>query len=238
MNFDWKRGWKMAKLSEFENHCWKDIIDDDVLQIYESYKRETYVGSRPALLAVDLYNLVYDGGPKPVVDLFREFPSSCGINGWEAIKPTVDLLETARSLNLPIIYSTKKPYTTNTSTFRKRKNENSHSYKIKEEFKPHEHDLVIGKERASCFFGTELVDYLKNKDINTIIIFGESTSGCVRATVVDAYSNGFHPVVVEECCFDRSMLSHKVNLFDLHHKYADVMHVEEVKQALLERKSI
>jgi isochorismate hydrolase len=50
----------------------------------------------------------------------------------------------------------------------------------------------------------------------------------VRASSVDAYSNGFHVVRVEECCFDRSMLSHKVNLFDLHHKYADVMHVDEV----------
>ena len=50
----------------------------------------------------------------------------------------------------------------------------------------------------------------------------------MRASSVDAYSNGFHVVLVEECCFDRSMLSHKVNLFDLHHKYADVMKVDEV----------
>ena len=52
--------------------------------------------------------------------------------------------------------------------------------------------------------------------------------GCVRASTVDAYSYGFHNVVVEECTYDRSMLSHKVNLFDLHHKYADVMHVADV----------
>jgi nicotinamidase-related amidase len=63
-------------------------------------------------------------------------------------------------------------------------------------------------------------------------VCGESTSGCVRASVVDAYSYGFHTVVVEEGCFDRSLLSHKVNLFDLHHKYADVMHVDEVVRAL------
>ena len=64
--------------------------------------------------------------------------------------------------------------------------------------------------------------------VDSLIICGESTSGCVRASTVDAYSYGFHNVVVEECTYDRSMLSHKVNLFDLHHKYADVMHVEEV----------
>jgi maleamate amidohydrolase len=64
--------------------------------------------------------------------------------------------------------------------------------------------------------------------VRTVIVCGESTSGCVRASAVDAYSHGFHVVLVEECCFDRSLLSHKVNLFDLHHKYADVMKVGEV----------
>ena len=62
----------------------------------------------------------------------------------------------------------------------------------------------------------------------SLIVCGESTSGCVRASTVDAYSYGFHNVVVEECTYDRSLLSHKVNLFDLHHKYANVMHVDEV----------
>ena len=62
----------------------------------------------------------------------------------------------------------------------------------------------------------------------SLIICGESTSGCVRASTVDAYSYGFHSALVEECTYDRSMLSHKVNLFDLHHKYADVMHVGDV----------
>jgi maleamate amidohydrolase len=87
---------------------------------------------------------------------------------------------------------------------------------------------VIYKERASCFFGTPLVAHLQMMRINSLIICGESTSGCVRASTVDAYSNGFHNVLVEECTFDRSEISHKVNLFDLHHKYADVMHIEEV----------
>ena len=64
--------------------------------------------------------------------------------------------------------------------------------------------------------------------MRSVIICGERTSGCVRATAVDAYSHGFHVALVEECCFDRSPLSHKVNLFDLHHKYADVLHVDAV----------
>jgi nicotinamidase-related amidase len=59
-------------------------------------------------------------------------------------------------------------------------------------------------------------------------VSGETTSGCLRASVVDGYSQGYHVSVVEECCYDRSPISHKVNLFDIHHKYADVLHLEQV----------
>jgi len=89
-------------------------------------------------------------------------------------------------------------------------------------------DVVITKQRASIFYGTPLAAHLTQLGVRTVIICGESTSGCVRASTVDAFSYGFHNVVVEECTYDRTMLSHKVNLFDLHHKYADVMHIEDV----------
>jgi nicotinamidase-related amidase len=101
-------------------------------------------------------------------------------------------------------------------------------YAIRPEFKPQPGDVVIHKQRASAFFGTPLAAHLTQLGVRTVIMCGESTSGCVRASAVDAYSHGFHVVLVEECCFDRSPLSHKINLFDLHHKYADVMHIDEV----------
>lgn len=103
------------------------------------------------------------------------------------------------------------------------------AFDIREDFKPQPGDLVIYKQRASAFFGTALVTNLTRLGIDSLIVCGESTSGCVRASVVEPYSYGYHVVVVEECCFDRSLLTHKLNLFDLHHKYADVMHLEEVK---------
>ena len=77
-----------------------------------------------------------------------------------------------------------------------------------------------------------LLAHLTQLGIHTVIMCGETTSGCVRASAVDAYSAGYHVVLVEECCFDRVVLSHKVNLFDLHHKYVDVMHVDEVVASL------
>jgi maleamate amidohydrolase len=111
-------------------------------------------------------------------------------------------------------------------------------YAIRPEFKPQPGDVVITKQRASAFYGTPLPAHLTQLGIQTLIICGESTSGCVRASAVDAYSHGYHVVLVEECCFDRSLLSHKVNLFDLHHKYADVMHIDEVAAHLQQNPSV
>jgi maleamate amidohydrolase len=115
-----------------------------------------------------------------------------------------------------------------TATKRRKIPQDPAVYAIRSDFKPQPGDVVITKQRASVFFGTPLVAHLTQLGVRTVIICGESTSGCVRASAVDAYSHGFHVVLVEECCFDRSLLSHKVNLFDLHHKYADVMKIDEV----------
>ena len=103
---------------------------------------------------------------------------------------------------------------------------------IYHEFTPEPDDVVIFKQRASAFQGTPLQSHLTMLGIRSLIMFGEATSGCVRASAVDAYSSGFHVSIVEECTFDRAELTHKVNLFDLHHKYVDVMHVDEVEAHL------
>ncbi len=101
-------------------------------------------------------------------------------------------------------------------------------YEIYKEFPVLPSDVVIKKQRASVFQGTPIVSHLTLLGVNSLIVCGESTSGCVRASCVDAYSTGFHVSLVEECTYDRAALTHKVNLFDLHHKYVDVMHVDEV----------
>ena len=192
----------------FEDHCWRDLVNEEILEIYRAYHRDTSIGQKPALLAIDLYDLVFAGGPHPVHEVVKEFPSSCGVYAWEAIRPIQDLLTLVRSAGIPIVYTTV------------------------ERRKPEPGDLIIFKERPSAFFGTPLIAHLRHLDVDGLLVCGQSTSGCVRATVVDGYSYGFHTVVVEECCFDRSLLSHKVNLFDRHHKYADVMHLEDVERHL------
>ena len=216
---------------DFEDHCWKDIVDEEILEIYTAYHRKLFVGKNPAVLAIDLYNKAYEGGNRPVREVNRLHSGSCGENAWKAIAPTQQLFAAARKAGVPVVYTTRHVDTRGVhSTNRNlgREAVKSDMYDIKDELAPQPGELVIYKERASGFFGTPLVAHLRMMGIDSLIICGESTSGCVRASTVDAYSNGFHNVVVEECTYDRSMLSHKVNLFDLHHKYADVMHVDEV----------
>lgn len=223
--------------SKFEEHCWKDVVPDDVLQYYAHYERETFVGPAPALLIVDLYELAYEGGAKPVTEVTKSYPSSCGEHAWSAIGPTQRLISAARAAKLPIFYSTQDvgehSQPGDIAATRRRQNKTSASaFVIKSEFEPLPGDVVIKKQRASAFYGTPLLAHLVRLGTKTLVICGETTSGCVRASAVDAYSNGFHVVIVEECCFDRYLLTHQINLFDLHHKYADVMGVDDVVSQL------
>jgi nicotinamidase-related amidase len=214
---------------DFEDHCWKDVIGPEVLAIYEPYRRNLRLPSRPALLAVDLYRLVYRGGAKPPHELL-DYPNTCGIYAWSAIEPTKQLFAAARTAGLPIIYltSSTRPKRVQSTKRRPITEDIPDAYEIFEAFTPEPDDIIIRKERASGFAGTPLLATLNELDVDGLIVCGESTSGCVRATVVDAYSSGYHVSVVEECVFDRAEINHKVNLFDMHHKYADVMTLDEV----------
>ncbi len=223
----------MRMSDDFEDHCWKDIVTPDILKVYSCYRRKTFVGPTPALLAIDLYELVYRGGARPPDEIAEAYPNACGHYAYEAIEPTKRLFAAARAAGLPIFYSTGDVRSESRPAFvsatkRVKPSIEPSDYAIRPEFKPQPGDVVITKQRASAFYGTPLTAHLTQLGIQTLIVCGESTSGCVRASAVDAYSHGYHVVLVEECCFDRSALSHKVNLFDLHHKYADVMHVDEV----------
>lgn len=93
-------------------------------------------------------------------------------------------------------------------------------------------DSLLVKKYASCFFGTDLVSRLMNQRVDTLIITGCTTSGCVRATAVDAVQNGFRPMVVREAVGDRSQAAHDQSLFDLNAKYADVVSLDETLQYL------
>jgi maleamate amidohydrolase len=217
----------------FEDHAWKDVVPDDLLQIYAPYRRETFVGPAPALLLIDLYNLAYQGGPKPPAELQDSYPSSCGIYAHRAIEPTKRLIAAARGAGIPIFYcfGDTRPQSAPRrvgATHRKGVRRDPSDFEIWPDFAPQEGDILIPKQRASIFQGTPLISHLNILGVRSVIVCGESTSGCVRASCVDAHSSGLHVSLVEECTYDRHELVHKMNLFDLHHKYADVMHLDEV----------
>ncbi|MDB5528459.1 MAG: hypothetical protein JWR51_1562 [Devosia sp.] len=220
----------------FEDHAWADVVPEDLLRIYAPYRRDTFVGPRPALVLIDLYNVAYRGGPVQPETLLGQYPSSCGIYAHNAIEPTKQLIAASRAAGIPIFYCTSdnRPFAAPQGGGATRRKKASTAqrfaddYEIWADFAPQDGDVVIRKQRASIFQGTPLTSHLNLLGVQSLIVCGESTSGCVRASCVDGYSSGLHVSLVEECSFDRHELVHKMNLFDLHHKYADVMHVGEV----------
>ena len=216
---------------DFEDHCWRGFVDEETEEIYSHYKRDVFVGENPAILMVDVYKASYEGGQQRVIDVIKEHPSSCGERAWAMVEPAKQLLEASRSAGIPITYctgDTRSSSNKGRATNRQVLNEHNESYDILEELAPEDGELVVYKQRASAFYGTPLMSHLTQMGIQSLIMGGGTTSGCLRAAVQDAKANGFHVTLVEECCYDRTAMNHMVNLFDMHHKYADVMHLDEV----------
>ncbi len=216
---------------EFEDHCWRDFIDAETQEIYSHYKRNVFVGDNVAVLMVDVYKASYEGGQQKVIDVIKEHPSSCGERAWAMVEPAKQLLSAARAAGIPVTYctgDTRSQSSNGRATNRQVLDEHEESYEILDELAPQSDELVVYKQRASAFYGTPLMSHLTQMGIQSLIMGGGTTSGCLRAAVQDAKANGFHVTLVEECCYDRTAVNHMVNLFDMHHKYADVMHLDEV----------
>ncbi len=97
---------------------------------------------------------------------------------------------------------------------------------------PGDAEIVLNKKFASAFFGTPLASQLASRGVDTVILTGCSTSGCIRATAVDGVSYGYRIIVPEECVADRAVEPHRANLFDIQSKYGDVIGVDEVLEYL------
>ncbi len=221
-------------MGEKRRHAWEDLIDDETRQVYAPYGDRMGLRDRPALLCVDNYNAVFGDRREPLLEAIARFPSSCGEWAWAAIGPTKQLMAAARDAGIPVIHTTRDDLTqTATSPIRstKRKAEGGDptwNHAFFSPLAPEPGELVIRKTRASGFYGTPLQAHLVQMGVDTLIVCGNSTSGCVRATVLEGYMRGYAIGIAEECVFDRNWLSHRVNLFDMNAKYADVMFLDEV----------
>ena len=227
---------------------WDQFLTDRDKEHAEKRGRKARIGfgKKPAILLIDLYRAVFGDKPQPLLEALDEWPASCGMAAWDSIPHIQSLLSTAREAGVPVAYVTgldernsgmKGWATANRPTSARdmspaQEDRRRRAYDIIDEVSPIDGEVVLCKNSPSAFNGTPLENHFAHLGVDTVIVVGESTSGCVRASVADAYSNGFHVVIVEECTYDRSLLSHKVNLFDMHHKYADVMHLDEVAEHL------
>ena len=222
-------------------HAWEDLVDDEIRAIHAGLDHRRGMGPRPIVLCVDNLKGVFGDRREPVLEMIKRFPNGCGLAAWDAIEPTRRLIAAARAAGVPVAHSTRDP-TPQPTDLRIAAVKWTSNYKNGfadgsdrtwlPELAPEPGDLLVHKRRASAFFGTPLQAVLTEYGIDTVILCGNSTSGCVRATAVDAFNAGFRVAVVEDCTFDRNWLSHKVNLFDLDTKYADVVFVEEAIEHL------
>ncbi|GGA33884.1 isochorismatase family protein [Paenibacillus physcomitrellae] len=226
---------------------WDNFLTDRDKLVFGSagYDVKGGFGKRPAVLVVDV-NYAFCGHIKePILDSVQTWRNSCGEDAWEAIPYIQKLLGAAREQRVPIFYSTgidRRSDGFDAGGWR-RKNSRSGEKKgipgfggneIVREIAPQSSDIVIEKLKPSPFHGTPLLGFLTDLGIDTLLICGTTTSGCVRASVIDAFSYNFNVGIVEECTFDRGQASHAINLFDMNAKYADVIKTEEAVSYLLQ----
>jgi len=218
---------------------WDRYITERDREVYAraGFGRKGGFGRRPGILIIDVQYRTVGERPEPILESIKTYPTSCGEAGWEAVGWIRTLLEAARPQGVPILYAVierkdrfdagrwkdKIPTITEASSLIGHRGTQS-----VEEIAPQEGDVVFSKRYASAFFGTPLMTYLNDLDVDTLIVTGCTTSGCVRATVADAFSFGFKVVVPEECVYDRGEVSHAINLFDMQSKYGDVVSSQEV----------
>jgi nicotinamidase-related amidase len=219
---------------------WDDILTDRDKQVFalSGYGKRAGFGQRPAVLVIDVnYNFVGDK-PEPILESVKRFRNSCGAEGWEGVRHIGELLAEARKKHLPTFYTTGHDDRANAVAFGRWQAKNSRSREdmsdtwdkaneIVAEIAPQAGDIVVRKQKPSAFFGTPLMSMLNEVHADSVLVAGTTTSGCVRASVIDAFSYNMKVSVVEECVFDRGQASHKINLFDMAMKYADVISLKE-----------
>jgi maleamate amidohydrolase len=205
---------------------WEQAIESEELEIYRraGYGERVGFGDKPALLVVDVQYDFTGDGPEPILDSIAKYSNSCGEAAWKAIPHIRRLIEIARRKEVPIIYTHSFPRPEDKTAPRSHRRD-----AIVDEIAPQETDIVIRKKAASPFSGTHLVSELIKAGVDTVIHTGCTTSGCVRAGVVDGAAHNFKNIVVFEGVFDRAQTPHMVNLFDMDQKYADVLPASEVE---------
>jgi nicotinamidase-related amidase len=216
-----------------ETKPWAGVLPESDVRSFgdgvDAAHRPISAGTSPAILVVDMTLEFVDSG----------YQRGHGETGWPCVAANRALLAKARPLGIPVYYTkayadpAHRPLPAERGRWKTLGAPDERpglppGDVIAADIAPQAGDIVICKgAKPSGFFGTPLASYLVHGGTDTVIVTGMTTSGCVRASVIDAFSNNFHVMVPRECAADRSQLSHAVNLFDMHMKYADVVSLSE-----------
>jgi maleamate amidohydrolase len=203
------------------------MSDEATRRVYERARLggSVQLGTRPAVLVVD-----FSCG-------FTDPECALGSDLTQEVEATKRLLDTARAKGVPVIFTTigfepslkdgglwleKVPSLGDLQV-------GSHWVEIDPRLERRDDETILLKKGASAFFGTNLAAILISQAIDTVVLCGATTSGCIRATAVDLLQHGFPTVVPRECVGDRAQAPHEANLFDIQAKYADVVTVDDVR---------
>lgn len=231
-----------------QNRIWDEFLTERDRQVAarSGYGAAMGFGERPALLVIDVTTAFCGEKPEPILESIETWRNSCGEEAWDAISVIADLADQAHGRGVPVVYSAgedspnRSIYAGRWASKNRRKGEDKtpgrkRGTDIVAPLAPAENDIVIRKSKPSVFFGTSLLSYLIDLGVDSLICCGTTTSGCVRATVIDAFSYNYRVSVVEEATFDRTQSSHAINLFDMGQKYADIVTAEEALKYLRTR---
>ena len=207
------------------------------------YVQPAELGKRPAVIVIDVNYHFTGDKDEPILDSIKKWPNSCGQDAWEALPYIKRLLDSARKQRRPShIYDGSLPSgwmgqglvglenarVGDWQPDAEVRQTNLDGNTINHEVAPQTQDIVIEKLKPSAFHGTPLSSFLTNFKADSVILVGTTTSGCVRASVLDAFSENYHVALAEEGCFDRSQASHAINLCDMNAKYADVISTDSI----------
>jgi nicotinamidase-related amidase len=217
---------------------WRHYLSADDLATIErgQWARPIGYGVRPAVIVIDVQN--YMAGEEAGNDPDK-YPYAAPAVAWPAVRQIENILSAARAAAAPIIYTrfAIDREAGDAGLFDAKIGapeseyvylEGTHGSKIVADIAPEPGDLVLTKKKPSSFFGTPLLPYLIDRQIDTLIVTGGSTCNCVRATVFDAFSYNFRAIVPADAVFDRMPISQAINLFDMNRCSADVVETSDV----------
>ena len=218
---------------------WQDFLTKRDSAVYDisGHGARAGFGARPAVLVIDVTVAFCGERDEPIVESVKRWRNSCGEDAYRALPVIAGVLAAGRRKRLPIIYTTGTSRDDgwdgagwgrkNVRAGEPIRRGNVDGHAIMPQIAPEPCDIVIRKHKPSAFFATPLASHLNQLKADSLIVAGTTTSGCVRATVVDAFSYDVPVTLVEDACFDRYQSSHAVNLFDMQAKYADLVSSRE-----------